>query len=75
MAGASEPLFWTGKVVANLRIAEGFGELAPSILALILHFSLKLTLVPSEPLVAPPIYVPLLLELRFPWHPKPWSLG
>jgi hypothetical protein len=74
MAGASERLFWLGKVATTLCTTEGFGKLAPSIFALMLCFALKLSLVPSKPLVAPPHYVPPLLKLCFPWNPQPWSL-
>jgi hypothetical protein len=69
-----QPLFWPDSVATTLRTAEGFGEPTPSIHALMLHSPLKLTMVPSEPMVAPPLYFPPLPELRFPWHPQPWSL-
>jgi hypothetical protein len=55
-------------------LLEGFGEPTPSVPAWMLHSAQRLTLVPSEPLVAPSLYLHLLPELHFPGHPQPWSL-
>jgi hypothetical protein len=67
-------MFWLGKFATTLRIAEGFREPTPFFPVLTLHFVLKLSQVPYEPLVSPPLYVPPLSGLCCPWHPQPWSL-
>jgi hypothetical protein len=74
MEGVLEPLFWPDRVAATLRTAEGFGELAPSVPMLMFHSISMFSQVPSQPFGSLPLYVPLLSELRFSWHPQPWSL-
>jgi hypothetical protein len=74
MEGVSKPLFCLGRVAKTLHTAKGFGEISPSVPALMLCFYLKLSFVPSKPLVTMPLYVPPLSELCLPWNPQPWSL-
>jgi hypothetical protein len=74
MEKVSEPLFWLGRVVEMPRTAEGFGEPTPYVPARMSRSAQMLILVPSEPLVSPPLYLRRLPTLCFLGHPQPWPL-
>jgi hypothetical protein len=74
MEKVSEPLLCPGRVATNLCTAEGFGEPTPFIPTRMSRSTRMLILVPSKPLVSPPLYLRRLPVLGFPGHPQPWSL-
>jgi hypothetical protein len=74
LEGTLKHMFCPGRVAATLCTAEGFGGLAPYVLALMLCFVLNSSQIPSEPLVSLPLYGPQLPGLRFQWHPQPYLL-